>query len=88
MIHHPAGYVNSQLPFRLQRAALSLFLFAFVCVPAFAKDDVKPISEDAKSLVKQGDKMIRKGDFSGAEQMFKRAVEVRPNDPEIKLKLA
>jgi len=88
MIYHPAGDTYSQLPFRLRSFSLSFILLAFICMPAFAEDDVKPISDDAKSLVKQGEKLIRKGDFGGAEQMFKLAMEARPTDPEIKLKLA
>ncbi len=85
MINHPVSDFFSQLPFRLPRVLLFLSLLA---VPAFANDDIKPISDDPKSLVKQAEKLIKKGDFAGAEEMFKRAVEARPNDAEIKLKLA
>ena len=85
MINHPVSDFFSQLPFRLPRVLLFLFLLA---VPAFASDDIKPISDDPKSLVKQAEKLIRKGDFAGAEELFKRAVEARPSDAEIKLKLA
>ena len=88
MISRPVTDIFSQLPFRFRRSILVLFVLSFIAVPIFAEDDVKPISDDPKSLIKQAEKLIRKGDFDGAEQMFKRAIEARPNDPEIKLKLA
>ena len=92
MIYHPVTDLFSQLPFRLSfrlgRSILLLSLLSFISVPIFAEDDVKPISDDAKSLVKQAEKLIRKGDLAGAEELFKRAIEARPSDPEIKLKLA
>jgi len=88
MITNPFTDSFSQLPFRLRRSILLLSLLSFIAVPIFAEDDVKPTADDAKSLVKQGEKLVRKGDFAGAEQLFKRASEARPNDSEIKLKLA
>jgi len=88
MIKNPVTDLFSQLPFRLRRSILLLSLLSFIAVPIFAEDDVKPTADDAKSLVKQGEKLVRKGDFAGAEQLFKRASEARPNDSEIKLKLA
>ena len=87
MIKFPVKDTFSQLPFHLARLLLLLVL-ALSVTPAFANDDVKPISDDPKSLVKQAEKLIRKGDFTGAEELFKRAIEARPNDSEIKLKLA
>ena len=88
MIYHPAKDIFSQLPFRLRRSILVISVLSFIALPIFAEDDVKPISDDPKSLIKQAEKMIRRGDFAGAEQLFKRATESRPNDSEIKLKLA
>ncbi|MEO5859541.1 MAG: aspartyl protease family protein [Pyrinomonadaceae bacterium] len=88
MINNPVTDLFSQLPFRFRRSILLLSLLSFIAVPIFAEDDVKPNSDDPRSLVKQGEKLIRKGDFAGAEQLFKRAIEARPNDSEIKLKLA
>lgn len=85
MNYHPADDTYSQLPFRLLRVLLFLCL---VAVPAFASDDVKQISDDPKSLVKQAEKLIKRGDFAGAEERLKRASEARPSDAEIKLKLA
>ncbi|MEQ1764388.1 MAG: tetratricopeptide repeat protein, partial [Pyrinomonadaceae bacterium] len=88
MIKHPVRDIFSQLPFRLRRSVLALTILSFIALPIFANDDIKPISDDPKSLVKQGEKLIRRGDFAGAEQLFKRAIEARPSDSEIKLKLA
>ena len=88
MINHPVTDIFFQLPFRLRRSVIVLAFLSFVALPMLANDDVQVISDDPKSLVKQAEKLIRKGDFAGAEQLFKRAIEARPTDPEIKLKLA
>ncbi len=88
MIYRPVTDIFSQLPFRLWRSFLVLSFLSFIAVPILAEDDVKPISDDPKSLIKQAEKLIRRGDLAGAEQLFKRATEARPNDSEIKLKLA
>ncbi len=88
MIKHPAGDTFFRRSFRIRRSFIVFAFLAFAASPIFAGDDIKPISDDPKSLVKQGERLIRKGDLAGAEQMFKRAIEARPNDAEIKLKLA
>lgn len=88
MISHPVKDTFFQLPFRFRRSVLLLTFLAFIALPVLANDDVQVTSDDAKSLVKQAEKLIRKGDFAGAEQLFKRAIDARPTDPEIKLKLA
>lgn len=88
MINHPVSDIFTQLPFRLKRVSVVFAIAAFAALSAFASDDVKAISDDPKSLVKQAEKLIKKGDYGGAEQLFKRAMEARPTDAEIKLKLA
>lgn len=88
MIYHPFKEIFSVFPYHIRRSVLALTVFSFIAIPLFASDDVKPISDDPKSLVKKGEKLIRRGDFAGAEELFKRAVDARPNDAEIKLKLA
>src|SRR5688572_13848512 len=88
MTHHPASDSLFQHPFQLKHL-LSLLLFVImVAVPAFASDDVLQTTDDPKSLVKQGEKLYRRGDLAGAEAFFKRALTARPNDSAIKLKLA
>jgi tetratricopeptide (TPR) repeat protein len=88
MTHHPASDSLFQHPFRLKRLVSLLFLVIIVAVPAFASDDVLQTTDDPKSLVKQGEKLYRRGDLAGAEAFFKRALTARPNDSAIKLKLA
>ncbi|HEX6279167.1 MAG TPA: aspartyl protease family protein, partial [Pyrinomonadaceae bacterium] len=49
---------------------------------------IKQVSDDPKSLIKQAEKLFKRGDLGGAEQFYKRAIEAQPNDNETKLKLA
>lgn len=65
-------------------AACLLFEFA-----AFAETDVGSSSTgDVKQLVKQADRLIRRGDYVEAEKLLKRAIEIRPDISGNKLKLA
>ena len=76
------------LPFRLKRLPLVLIIAIFAVFPAAASDDVYQVTDDAKQLVRQADKRFKRGDLTGAEALYKRAVASRPNDNATKLKLA
>lgn len=68
----------------------SLFLLLFVAAPVIAASpDIQPVNyDDLKSLLRQGDKLVQKGEFVEAEKVLRRATEIDPNNSAIKLKLA
>ena len=70
----------------------SLFLvalLAFTALPAAAITDVhRPNPDDAKRLVKQADRSIRRGKLVEAEGLLRRAIEANPLDSNAKLRLA
>jgi tetratricopeptide (TPR) repeat protein len=79
----------SKLTPRLKRYGFVIFLTAIFVVPAFSITDVQTAGpDDPKRLIKQAEKLLRRGDLVGAEGLLKRAVNVRPADPTAKLKLA
>lgn len=56
---------------------------------AFARGDIQQISgDDFRSLLKLGDKLVRRGEYFEAEKIFKRAIEINPSHSGAKLKLA
>lgn len=64
-------------------------LFIIVMFVGSAAADIQPATaDDSKKLVRQADKLVGKGDLAGAEILLKRAIELQPSDPKIKLKLA
>ncbi|HKX83331.1 MAG TPA: aspartyl protease family protein, partial [Pyrinomonadaceae bacterium] len=76
------------LPFRPNQF-LSLVLLLFVlALPTLAIDDIQQAGDEPKQLIKQADKLVKRGDYAGAEPLYKRAISSRPNDSETKLKLA
>lgn len=77
-----------KLPFRTKRSSLICLLYFVLAVPALAFDDLQQIPENPKQLIKQGEKLFRRGDLTGAEAHFKRAMAAQPNDSTAKLKLA
>jgi thioredoxin-like negative regulator of GroEL/predicted aspartyl protease len=57
--------------------------------PAFAWGDIQQVnSDDFRALLKQGDKLVRRGEYFEAEKIFKRAIEINPSHSGAKLKLA
>jgi len=88
MISRPINDRRTNLPFRLRHIISTLLFGTFLSAAAFAADDVKPISDDPKSLIKQAEKSFKRGDLAGAEELYKQAIEARPNDSETKLRLA
>jgi tetratricopeptide (TPR) repeat protein len=62
---------------------------AIFAASAFAWGDIQQInSDDFRSLLKQGDKLVRRGEYFEAEKVFKRAIEINPLHSGAKLKLA
>lgn len=56
---------------------------------AFSGGDIQQVNgDDFRTLLKQGDKLVRRGEYFEAEKIFKRAIEINPNHSGAKLKLA
>ena len=71
----------------LSLLALTVLLFSASSVPAYT--DIQQInSNDFRGLIKEGDKLVRRGEYLEAEKVFKRATEINPNHSGAKLKLA
>ncbi|HXF42944.1 MAG TPA: aspartyl protease family protein, partial [Pyrinomonadaceae bacterium] len=52
-------------------------------------DDVEPASKaDVKQLIKQADKLVKRGNLAEAEQILKKAIEIEPKNSLARLKLA
>lgn len=55
----------------------------------FASPDIQQVNgDDFRALLKQGDKLVRRGEYVEAEKIFKRAIEIDPGHSGAKLKLA
>ncbi len=53
---------------------------------AFAWGDIQQVNgDDFRTLIKQGDKLVRRGDYFEAEKIFKRAIEINPTNSGAKL---
>ena len=84
--------IRVSYPFHLKRLVrfswsslvlISLFTFAF------ANDDVQQkFSEDSKQLIKQAEKLVRKGSLLEAEMILRRAIQQNENDSKAKLTLS
>ena len=55
---------------------------------AFGGDIQQVNSDDFRALLRQGDKLARRGEYFEAEKVFKRAIEINPSHSGAKLKLA
>ncbi|MEP7148381.1 MAG: aspartyl protease family protein [Acidobacteriota bacterium] len=56
---------------------------------AFAFADIQQVNgDDFRSLLKEGDKLVRRGEFFEAEKIFKRAIEINPSHSGARIKLA
>lgn len=89
MTTFPAHGRLRRFVFLLRRVSSVVVLAGALSFATFAEsDDVKPTSDNPKTLVKQGEKLQKQGDYAGAEDLFKRASAASPNDSSIKLKLA
>jgi tetratricopeptide (TPR) repeat protein len=56
---------------------------------ALGRSDIQQVnSDDFRGLLKQADKLVRRGEYFEAEKLFKRAIGINPNHSGAKLKLA
>lgn len=80
------------LPFRLKFSGApfwSCFLILALSLPIFANSDIQQIdAESVKQLIKQAEKLTRKGNLEEAEKILRRVVEQNPKESKAKVKLA
>ncbi|HMJ08154.1 MAG TPA: aspartyl protease family protein [Pyrinomonadaceae bacterium] len=65
--------------------AVNIFV---ICSAAFASDVQQVFADETKQLIKQSEKLIRRGDLAEAEKVLRRAIALSPTDSRAKLKLA
>ena len=66
--------------------AIAAFVLA---APVHAGGDIQQVnSGDFRALLKQGERLVRRGEYSEAEKIYKRAIEINPTHSGAKLKLA
>lgn len=76
------------IPFHLKRSLAALFLLLFTAFSASAAEDIQQANEDSRKLVRQSEKLIRKGSLPEAEKILRRALEINPGSSDAKLTLA
>lgn len=76
------------LPFLIKRLAAAGVIVLAAAAFGFASDIQTVDADNFRQLVKQGDKLVKRGDYIGAEAALRRAAELNPQDTSVKLKLA
>ena len=70
-------------------SGLAAFLFILGTLPALATQDILQASPDEfRTLLKEAEKALRRGEYVEAEKKFKRATEINPAHAGAKLRLA
>lgn len=76
-------------PFSIKRLAIIVLILVSQASALMAAGDIYQVnSDDFRSLLKQGDKLVRRGEYYEAEKFFTRATEIHPTHSGAKLKLA
>ena len=71
------------------RVTFSIFLMTVVTITAFAANDIAQVrAGEARQMIKEGDKLVRRGQLAEAEKVFERAATQYPHASLIKVKLA
>lgn len=75
---------------RMRSFSLLALTVLLLSAPSVLADrDIQQVnSNDFRSLLKAGDKLVRRGEYLEAEKVFKQATEINPNHSGAKLKLA
>jgi tetratricopeptide (TPR) repeat protein len=78
-----------RIPFLIKHSiAIAATTLTFAAA-SFAESDVQQVnSDDVRQLIKQGEKLIRRGQLVEAEKILLRAVDADPKNSTLKLKLA
>ena len=82
------GFSNPLLSRTPIRVVLACLVFTLTPLAVSAEDVRRASYGDVRSLIKQGDKLVRKGQFAEAEKLFRQAAEIDSNNSAPKLKLA
>lgn len=80
-----------RFPFRLRHfatAVLATFIIFILSDSGWANDEIKEFDENTRQLIKQADKLTRKGNLAEAEKILRQIVEKNPAQSAAKLKLA
>ena len=75
-----------RFPFHIKHL-MTYCLIAGLSVLAVASD-TRPTPEDTRQLMKQAEKLTRRGEIVEAEKMLRRVLEINPNESKAKLNLA
>src|SRR5215203_6453234 len=80
-----------RFPFQTKRLAVLVLIVLFVIgmpLRGLASDDVQQIEEDTRQLIKQADKLSKKGNIPEAEKILRHIIEHDPKNSTARLKLA
>lgn len=78
-----------QFPFHTKRfAVLFCFCLLLCCSPVFADDEKWQETQDTRQLIKQADKLARKGETEEAEKILRGVIKINPQESTAKLDLA
>jgi Flp pilus assembly protein TadD/predicted aspartyl protease len=75
-------------PSSINRLTLLCLVLLTLSIPALSSDVQQVSGDDFRSLVKQAEKLARRGQYFEAEKIFKRAIEINPTHSGVRLKLA
>ena len=79
----------TRFPFRFSHFAAAAFICIAASLAASGATDIQQVdTESSRQLVKQAEKLIRKGDLIEAEKVLRRAIDAGPDNSDAKLKLA
>lgn len=76
-----------RLPFHTKHLITYCLIFS-LSITAAANSDTQPTPDDTKQLMKQADKLTRRGEIVEAEKILRRILEINPNESKAKLNLA
>jgi predicted aspartyl protease/thioredoxin-like negative regulator of GroEL len=92
MLYKHFGALKAYYPFqpkRLVRFSWISLIFISLCISTWANDDVQQIKvEDSRQLIKQAEKLARKGDLIEAEKLLRQAIAQNTGDSKPKLSLS
>jgi len=79
----------TRLPFLIKRAAGIALIGAAAGAAAFGAADIQqPDSDEFRQLIKQSDKLVKKGNLPEAERLLLRALDLNKDDADTRLRLA
>ncbi len=76
-------------PFRLNHLAVALLVCVIASSAAFGAGDIQQVdTETSRQLLKQAEKLIKRGNLIEAEKLLRRAIDAGPENSDAKLRLA